>query len=67
VRPTLLAALTAAEREALCGGMDASPYLRPAATEPVARGRLVGSSRVRTGAEADRYTSSGRPAYLEFR
>jgi hypothetical protein len=66
VRPTLLAALTAAEREALCGGMDASPYVRPAATEPVARGLLVGSSHVRPVRRPDRYVSSGRPAYLEF-
>jgi hypothetical protein len=66
VRSTLLASLTASEREALCGGMDASPYLRPAEADPVAIGRLVGRFRVEPGGTPDRYVSPGRPAYLEF-
>lgn len=66
VRPTLLTALSAAEREALCGGIDASPHLRPASTEAVAVGRLVDTYHVRPGGAPDRYVSLGRPAFLEY-
>jgi hypothetical protein len=70
VRPTLLAALPPADREALFGGMDASAYLRPAAVQPgaetVAVGRLVGSFRVRAAGPDGPFESEGWPAYLEF-
>ena len=69
VRPILLAALSPAEREALWGGMDVSPYMKPAENTseevPVAVGRLVGSYRVRAGG-AGRCRSAGWPSYLEF-
>jgi hypothetical protein len=68
VRPTLLAALAPAEREALCGASDASPHLRPisdpagAHTNTWAVGHLVRSVGVGDGA-------ASRPApraFLEF-
>jgi hypothetical protein len=69
VRPTLLAALTPAQREALCGGMDASPYLRPTGAPEaaaVAVGQLTDAWNFRkTGAEGH-YVSEGRPSYLEY-
>jgi hypothetical protein len=68
VRPTLLAALTPAERGLLCGGMDATRHVRPAAdlgtTGPIMAGRLVRSLRVQ--ARADRLVSLGWPSYLEY-
>jgi len=69
VRPTLLAALELSEREALCGGMDASPYRRPAseslAAEAMAVGRLVGAYGAWQMGPGDRFLARG-PAYLEF-
>jgi hypothetical protein len=69
VRSLLLAALTPAEREALCGGMDASPYLQPVADRgdlvPAAVGHLESSSRIQaTG--AGRWIAAGWPAYLDY-
>jgi hypothetical protein len=66
VRPTLLAALSAPERRALCGGMDATPSLRPAApsAETVAAGRAVGRFRVRD--ESGTPVSAGWPSFVEF-
>jgi hypothetical protein len=68
VRRTLLASLSLADREALWGGMDVSPYLRPAAdlrSHPGVAGRLVGASRVRILGEG-RCRPMGWPSYLEF-
>jgi hypothetical protein len=69
VRPTLLAALALSEREALCGGMDASPYLRPASessrADTMAVGRFVGAFGVCQIGPGDRFLARG-PAYLEF-
>jgi hypothetical protein len=69
VRPTLLSALTLSEREALCGGMAVSPYLRPASEasggDASAVGRLVvarGDYQVGPG---DRFLARG-PVSLEF-
>jgi hypothetical protein len=71
VRAKLLASLTAAEREALCGGMDATKYLRPISAsgelESVAVGSLVASYQMRPSAQAGRYEAWRGPAYLEYR
>jgi hypothetical protein len=69
VRPTLLAALSLSEREALCGGMAASPYLQPASessrADAKAIGRFVGAlGECRVG-PGDRFLARG-PAHLEF-
>ena len=69
VRPTLLAALSLSEREALCGGMAASPYLRPASessrADAKAVGRFLGAlGECRVG-PGDRFLARG-PAHLEF-
>jgi hypothetical protein len=69
VRPDLLAALTTAEREALCGGMDASRHLQRIVDvgdlDHATIGQLVGSFRV-TALEPGRWITSGWPSYLEF-
>jgi hypothetical protein len=70
IRRTILDALTPAEREALWGGMDASPFIKPAATlgsgnSAVAVGRLVGFSGIRENAQGQ-YVTTGRPSYVEF-
>jgi hypothetical protein len=69
VRPRLLAALSLAEREALCGGMAAAPYLRPASesseTGAMSVGRFVGALGNCQVGPGDRYLARG-PAYLEF-
>jgi hypothetical protein len=69
VRPTLLAALSLSEREALCGGMAASPYLQPASADsiadPSAVGRLVGAVGDCKIGPGDRFLARG-PAHLEF-
>jgi hypothetical protein len=71
VRPTLLAALTPAEREGLCGGLNASPLLRaappPAGSEVVSLGPPVGSFRIREAGSADWYLAAGWPSFLEYR
>lgn len=68
-RVLLLAALTPGEREALCGGMDASPYLRPIASRddqgPASSGHLKGTYRV-TAVGAGRWLTTGWPSFLEF-
>jgi hypothetical protein len=71
VRLTLLAALSTAEREALCGGMDVSPYLKPTEEfEPidhmVAVGQLIGSFRIQAGG-AGQCFPAGWPSFLEFK
>jgi hypothetical protein len=69
VRPALLSALTPARREALCGGMDASPYLQPAGDvdeRSLAVGRLVGTLRVRRSGAVGHYDVSGSPSFLEY-
>src|SRR5262249_5465366 len=71
VRSTLLAELSEAEREALCGGMDASRYLRPArapnAGEVLAIGQQVEAFRIQPATESGKFVSEGWPAYLEYR
>jgi hypothetical protein len=64
VRPVLLRSLPAADREALCVGMDASRYLRPAGAyaAEVAVGRLVHQSGIRPDGRA----TLRAPAYLEY-
>ena len=71
VRSVLLAALTPADRESLCGGMDASRYLVPldpdraAIPESVSVGHLVASNQAeRVG--ADCYRVRGWWACLEY-
>ncbi|GAC1473830.1 MAG: hypothetical protein NVSMB9_23140 [Isosphaeraceae bacterium] len=71
VKPTLLNALTPAERRSVCGGMDVtrylqradSPDLNPEATVSVAR--PVTLYRVRDEGQ-DRYVAAGWPAFIEF-
>lgn len=67
VKPTLLASLTAGERQSLCGGMDATPYLRPAdgPGSALAVGRRVALYRVRE-AGGNRYVSAGWPSFVEY-
>jgi hypothetical protein len=69
VRATLLAGLTNYDRKAVCGGMDATPFLEPAADPPihpvVAVGRRVSRYRMlESGVE--RYEATGYPAFLEY-
>ncbi len=70
VRPTLLAALSPDEREALCGGMDVSPHLRAAGefagARNVAVGRLVEAYRARPEGPPGHYVAAGGPAFWEF-
>jgi hypothetical protein len=68
VRPTLLSSLSLPDREALFGGLDASPYLEPLrpSAEPVADSRLVRTFRVARSSIPGRYVASGWPSYLEF-
>jgi hypothetical protein len=70
VRPTLLSALCLSDREALCGGMDVSAYLRPAgeppnSADPLAVGQLVGAFGVSPVGPGKWYLARG-PACLEF-
>jgi hypothetical protein len=69
VRSLLLAALTPTEREAVCGGMDASAYLQPVAARgdlvPAAVGQLESSFRIRSMGTG-RWIATGSPAYLEY-
>ncbi len=69
VRPLLLAAMSPADREALWGGMDVSPYLRldEHAEEhvSVAVGRFVKSYRVLAWGTG-RCLPAGWPSFLEF-
>ena len=67
VKSTLLAALSFEERQSICGGMDASPYLRPVANAAgvVAVGRLVKTYRV-IEKSPGRYETPGYPAFAEY-
>jgi hypothetical protein len=69
VRSTLLAALSLSDREALCGGMAASPYLQPASesskADASAVGQLVGAVGDCQIGPGDRFLARG-PAHLEF-
>jgi len=69
-RSVVLNALTPSEREALCGGMDAGPYLRPTSTlrglPTLAVGRPAGSSGMTPSRTPEAYRSAGWPSYLEF-
>lgn len=68
VKATLLASLTPTERPAVCGGMDATPYLRPvegSGRSTVAVGRAVDRFRVREGG-GGRLVSAGWPAFVEY-
>lgn len=70
VRAKLLACLTPAEREALCGGMDATKYLRPTATNAgshaIALGSLVTTYQMRPSEHAGRFEAWKGPAYAEY-
>ncbi len=69
VRPTILSALDPVDIEALCGGMDATPYLRPAdddersATTAGVLTAASGMSRV----DGETYRSAGEGSFLEYR
>jgi hypothetical protein len=71
VKPTLLAALTPRERRSLCGGMDATPYLRPddgpgsAGADALSVGRRVALFRVRDAGDG-RCLSAGWPSFIEY-
>jgi hypothetical protein len=73
VRPTILAALDVADIEALCGGMDATPYLRPAGpaderSSVTTAGVLAASSGIRPeGVPGETYRSTGEGSFLEYR
>ena len=64
VRDLLLAPLSTAEREALCGGMDASPYLSSDTRAGSIAGRRVAAFRV--VGDDGAYVVAEAPAYLEF-
>ena len=69
-RPLILAALAPDDREALCGGMDVSPYLRPAASMTDAPasttdGVLTGLTGV-TRLDAGTYRSTTQGSFLEY-
>jgi hypothetical protein len=72
VRTMLLADLSLTEREALCGGMDASPYLAPARelagdqANALGVGRLVRTFHVCPTRIAGEYLCQRVPAYLEY-
>lgn len=71
VRPALLAALSPRDIEALCGGMDATPYLVDASSggrrpAPAVSAVLTGLSGV-TRVEGASFRASGEGSYLEFR
>lgn len=71
VRPALLAALDPRDIEALCGGMDATPYLVDASSggrrpAPAASAVLTGLSGV-TRVEGETFRVSGEGSYLEYR
>jgi hypothetical protein len=70
VRDTILAALTPDEREAISGGMDATPYLQPvsafAAAPLVAKARLVVVGGFEILAVGDAYQLNRVPGYLEY-
>jgi hypothetical protein len=72
VKPLVLASLSPLEREALCGGMDAGPYLRPAPDVPasesstIAEGRPAGALRVAGDRPPDLFRSEGWPSHLEY-
>ncbi len=71
VRPTILSRLDPRDIEALCGGMDATPYLVPADAAkgpqpPSSVAELVASSGMRR-LEDGTYRSSGEGSYLEYR
>ncbi len=64
VKSTLLAGLTASERRSVCGGMDATPYLRPgppdhSVNQPAARFRIHDDG-------AGGLVSAGWPSFLEY-
>ncbi|MHB1560488.1 MAG: hypothetical protein ACYC61_23800, partial [Isosphaeraceae bacterium] len=71
VRPALLTALDPRDIEALCGGMDATPYLVDASSggprpAPAASAVLAGLSGV-TRVEGETFRASGEGSYLEYR
>jgi hypothetical protein len=68
VKPVALAGLTPSERRSVCGGMDATPYLRRGpSNDPVsvAVGRPVSLYRVAASGPG-RYVSAGWPSFIEF-
>ncbi len=69
VRSTLLASLSAEQREAIYGGVNVARYLQPsgdpAGTSTVARGRLDRKFEVKP-AGPDRWVAGGWASFLEF-
>ncbi|MDB5352837.1 MAG: hypothetical protein JWN86_4084 [Planctomycetota bacterium] len=70
VAPIVFGALSLAEREALCGGMNLARHLKPPAAfssgDPVAVGRLVRTFEVRETGSPNHWTATGWASYLEF-
>jgi hypothetical protein len=71
VRPTILSALDPLDIEALCGGMDATPYLRPTAREEArwphsTAGELATTSGM-TRLEDRTYRAAADGSFLEYR
>jgi hypothetical protein len=72
VRSVVLAALTAKEREAICGEMDASPYIRATSElagdqrKAAAVGQLVATFAVRTQGKDAEYLPVSSNAFLEY-
>jgi hypothetical protein len=67
-RATLISSLSDADREALCGGFDATEFVQapPLQTgEPLAVGRFVSAAGF-TSSGAGRWRAERGPAYLEF-
>ncbi len=69
VRPTILSALDPVDIEAICGGMDATPYLRPA--DPYdERSSMAGVLTEASGmsrVDGETYRSAGEGSFLEYR
>ena len=69
VRTTLIAALSAEDRESLFGGMEATRYRIPArswqGTKPPVEARLVSMHRIRSDGRGG-FRSEGPPSHLEF-
>lgn len=70
VRARILAALELDDREALCGGMDATRYFTSLAARvsaaPVSVGRQVKARGVQSRGRSGQYLVGRGPAYLEF-
>ena len=68
VRPTILSALDPADIKALCGGMDATPYLRPPDDdERSSTAGLLTSASGMSPVDDGTYRSTGEGSFLEYR